>query len=59
MLHKLAEKEKSKWDKYNDDDDKTKQVEVDDNGEVVETDNGELDDEKYNNIDRTRPYLDW
>ena len=59
MLHKLAEKEKSKWDKYNDDDDKTKQVEVDDNVEVVETDNGELDDEKYNNIDRTRPYLDW
>ena len=59
MLHKLAEKEKSKWDKYNDDEDKTKQVEVDDNGEVVETDNGELDDEKYNNIDRTRPYLDW
>ena len=58
MLHKLAEKEKSKWDKYNDDN-KTKQVEVDDNGEVVETDNGELDDEKYNNIDRTRPYLDW
>ena len=42
MLRKLAEKDESKKEKDDDIDDKTKEVEISENGEVVETDNDKL-----------------
>ena len=57
MLRKLAEKDEAKEEKDDVNDDDTKEVEIDENGEVVETDNDELDDD--DDIDRPRPYLDW
>ena len=42
MLRKLAEKYKPKEEKDDNIDDDTKEAEINDNGEVVDTDNGEL-----------------
>ena len=42
MLRKLAEKDKPKEEKDDNIDNDTKEAEINDNGEVVDTDNGEL-----------------
>ena len=42
MLRKLAEKDESKKEKNDDISDNTKEVEINENREVIETDNGEL-----------------
>ena len=42
MLRKLAEKDKSKKGKYDDIDKNTKEVDINENGDVAETDNDEI-----------------
>ena len=42
MMHKLADNDKSEKEKNGDIDDDTNEMEIKDNGEVVETDNDEL-----------------
>ena len=49
MLRKLAEKNKSKKEKDDDIDDETKEVDINKNREVVETDNDELVIDNANN----------
>ena len=48
MLRKLSEREESKKEKDDDIDNKTKEVEINKNGEVAETDNDELVDNAAN-----------
>ena len=55
MLHTLAEKDEFKEDKDDNIDDKTKEVDINKNGELVETENGELVVDAANN---TPPHQD-
>ena len=49
MLRKLAEKDESKKDKYDDINDETKEVEINENREVTVTDNDKLVTKAANN----------
>ena len=60
MLRKLGEMDKSKEEKNDISGNKTKEVQIDDNVDFVETENDELDDDvdETDNIDRPRTYLE-
>eukprot|EP00567_Pseudictyota_dubia_P001457 CAMPEP_0197466422 /NCGR_PEP_ID=MMETSP1175-20131217/65041_1 /TAXON_ID=1003142 /ORGANISM="Triceratium dubium, Strain CCMP147" /LENGTH=837 /DNA_ID=CAMNT_0043002463 /DNA_START=127 /DNA_END=2640 /DNA_ORIENTATION=- len=55
MLRKLADKDKAAEKK--DDEDDTKEVELDDEGNVIEVEKDE--DEEEDDIDKPKPYLEW
>ena len=59
MMCKIAEKDESREQKGDVDDNKTKEADIDKNREVVETENYKLSNniDKIDNIDRPRPYL--
>ena len=56
MLRKLAEKDESKKDKYDDINDETKEVEINDNGELAETENDKLFVDATNDAPPTQEY---